>query len=45
MFTELTEKEMYETDGGIGLLAVLGIVAAVIFCAGALKGCTDEAAK
>ncbi len=47
MFNELTVQEQYETDGGVWPLIVKGIVVigGVIFLAGAVKGCTDEAAK
>ena len=47
MFRELTMEEQFETEGGaLPLIVKLGILLVeVIFAAGALKGCTDEAAK
>lgn len=49
MFTELTVAEQFETDGGaipVGAIIKGGIVVlGIIFIAGSLKGCTDEAAK
>lgn len=44
MFNELTEKEMYEIEGG-SLGGVILLIVGIIFIAGSLKGCTDEAAK
>lgn len=41
MFNELSISEQYDIDGGFPWLAI----PAVIFVAGALKGCTDEAAN
>ena len=42
MFNELSVSEQYDIDGGIPLIVAVPVV---IFVAGALKGCTDEAAK
>lgn len=50
MFNELTISEQYEIEGGFlpaipavvkGIITVCGL----IFIAGSVKGCTDEAAK
>ena len=50
MFEELTMNEQYEVEGGIAPaipLIIKGgiIVVGIIFSCGALKGCTNEAAK
>ena len=46
MFTQLSENELYDVDGGLALVAkiVIGVIVTV-FAAGTVKGCTDEAAK
>ena len=50
MFEELTMNEQYEVEGGIAPaipLIIKGgiIVVGIIFSCGAVKGCTNEAAK
>lgn len=47
MFKELTIKEQYEVEGGaIPFFVKAGLLLIeIIFIAGTLKGCTDEAAK
>ena len=47
MFSELTVNEQYEVQGGaIPALVKFGIlVLEIILVAGAIKGCTNEAAK
>ncbi len=57
MFNELTISEQYDINGGVAPLVIIAgittakvvkalvITAGTIFVAGAVKGCTDEAAK
>ncbi len=44
-FEVMTTEETMAVDGGIGPIAVVAIIAGCIFVAGAVKGCTDEAAN
>lgn len=50
MFNELTINEQMNIDGGFlpaipGIIKGIIVVGGLIFLAGSVKGCTDEAAK
>lgn len=50
MFEELTEMEQCDIDGGFlpavpAIVKGIIVVGGIIFLAGSVKGCTDEAAK
>lgn len=39
---DLTEEELYQTDGGLGAMAAAGAISGVLFVGGAVAGWMDQ---